>query len=138
MFRFYTPGKRQKTYGFLTLLRSIDMAHCTIKWVDYSQIWPRLNHALVSWLLTWSRLLLAELAQQYFPSRYLLGQNSNENTRTKCEILSKLIKTPERCHRRLSDISVVIFEQVSHIALVFPLSTSNKYISAVKVNAGLV
>ena len=138
MFRFYTPGKRQKTCGFLTLSRGIDMAHCAIKWVDYSQIWPSLNHALVSWLLTWSRFLLAELAQQYFPSRYLLGQNSNENTRTKCEILSKLIKTPERCHRRLSDVSVVTFEEISHIALVFPLSTSSKYISAVKVNAGWV
>ena len=46
---------------------------------------------------------------------YLLKVNYR-NTRTKCEIFSKLIiKTPER---RRSDVFIVNFEDISHFALV--------------------
>ena len=44
-----------------------------------------------------------------------------------CEISSKLtLKTPERRQRCSSGIFIVIFEQISHIVLVFPLLTLKK------------
>ena len=52
---------------------------------------------------------------------------NNENTRTICEIYSKLtIKTAEQRHRRCSGFFVVNFEQVSHIVLVFTILSLNK------------
>ena len=56
---------------------------------------------------------------------YLLKFN-NRNTRARCEICSKLtIKTPERRDWRRSGVSIVDFEHISHLALVFLLLTSN-------------
>ena len=44
-----------------------------------------------------------------------------------CEISSKLtLKTPERRQRYSSGIFIVIFEQILHIVLVFPLLTLKK------------
>ena len=56
---------------------------------------------------------------------YLLVQNNNRNTRTICEMSSKLtIKTPKlHQNRHHSGVSIVKFKQISHIALVFPLLT---------------
>ena len=49
-------------------------------------------------------------------------KNVNENTRTICEVCSKLtIKTPER-----SGVFIHNLEQILHIVLVFPLMTLNK------------
>ena len=43
-----------------------------------------------------------------------------------CEICSKLtVKTPEQCHWRRSGVFIANFEQISHIALVFPILTLN-------------
>ena len=43
-----------------------------------------------------------------------------ENTRTRCEICSKLtIKTPERRQWRRSGVFIVNFEHISHLVLVF-------------------
>ena len=62
---------------------------------------------------------------------YLLKVN-NKNTRTKCEICSKLtIKTPDRrCsnltvnfEQRRSGVFIVHFEYISHLVLVFLLLT---------------
>ena len=54
---------------------------------------------------------------------YLLKVN-NRNTRTRCEICSKLtIKTPERHQRRCSGVFIVNFEHISHLVLVFLLLT---------------
>ena len=56
---------------------------------------------------------------------YLLKVN-NKNTRTKCEICSKLtIKTPERRHWRRFGVFIVNFEHISHLFQVFPLLTLN-------------
>ena len=45
---------------------------------------------------------------------------NNRNTRTRCEICSKLtIKTPERRHLRRSGLVFVNFEHISHLVLVF-------------------
>ena len=49
---------------------------------------------------------------------------SNRNTRTRCEIGSKLtIKTPERRQWRHSGVFIVNFEHISHLALVLLLLT---------------
>ena len=62
----------------------------------------------------------------YLASIYLL-KVSNGNTRTMSEFCSKIsIKTPERHHRDRSDIFIVKIEQISYIALVFPLLTLNE------------
>ena len=54
---------------------------------------------------------------------YLLNVN-NRNTRTRCEICSKLtIKTPERRQWRRSGVFIVNFEHISHLAVVFLLLT---------------
>ena len=56
-------------------------------------------------------------------SIYLLKVN-NRNTRTRCEIYSKLItKTQERRHWRLSGVFIANFEHISHLVLVFLLLT---------------
>ena len=45
---------------------------------------------------------------------------NNSNTRTRCEICSKLtIRTPERRQWRRSSIFIVSFEHVSHLNLLF-------------------
>ena len=50
----------------------------------------------------------------------------NRNSRTRCEICSKLtIKIPERYHWRRSGIFIVNFEHISHLVLVFLLLTLN-------------
>ena len=57
---------------------------------------------------------------------YLLKFNSR-NIRTRCEICSKLtIKTPEQ-HQRFG-VFIVNFEHISHLVLVSPLLTLNKYL----------
>ena len=56
---------------------------------------------------------------------YLLKVN-NRNTRTRCEIFSKLTKKiPERHHWHRSGIFIVNFEHISHLVLVFLLLTLN-------------
>ena len=53
----------------------------------------------------------------YTTGMYLF-EVSNGNTRTICEVCLKLtVNTPERLHSRCSDV-LIIFEQISHIALV--------------------
>ena len=61
---------------------------------------------------------------------YLLKVN-NRNTRTRCEMCSKLtIKTPERRQWRRPGVFIVNFEHISHPALVFLLLTLNIYLPA--------
>ena len=56
---------------------------------------------------------------------YLLKVN-NRNTRTRCEICSKLTaRTLERRYWRRSGVFVVNFEHISHLVLVFLLLTLN-------------
>ena len=58
-----------------------------------------------------------------YPAGIYFFKVNNENTRTMCEICSKLTttKTPERSHWRRSGVFVVNFEQISHNVVVFPL-----------------
>ena len=56
---------------------------------------------------------------------------NNRNTRTKCEICSKLIiKTTERCQWRRSGVFIVDFEHILHLALVFLLLTLSRWMPA--------
>ena len=60
------------------------------------------------------------------PAFYLFKVN-NRNTRTRCEICSKLtINTPERRHWRRSGVFIVNFEHISHLVLVFLLLTLSR------------
>ena len=62
------------------------------------------------------------------PSRHIVNTG---NTRTMCEIFFKLTtKTLERWQWRRFGVFTVNFEQISHIALVFPLLNLNKYMPA--------
>ena len=55
-----------------------------------------------------------------------LPKVNNRNTKTKCEMCSKLtIKTPERPQRRSSGVFIVNFEHISYFVLVFLLLTLN-------------
>ena len=63
----------------------------------------------------------------YNPAGIYLLKVNNRNTRTRCEICSKLtINTPERRHWRPSGVFIVNFEHISHLVLVFLLLTLNK------------
>ena len=52
---------------------------------------------------------------------------NNRNTRTRSKMCSKLtIKTPEQCHWCRSGVSIVNFEHISHLFLVFLLLTLSR------------
>ena len=73
------------------------------------------------WKLLGIRVL--QLSRNYRAGIYLLKVN-NKNTRTRCEICSKLtIKTPERRHWCRSGVFIVIFEHIRLLVLVFLLLT---------------
>ena len=58
------------------------------------------------------------------PADNYIFKVNNRNTRTKCEICSKLtIKIPER--RRRSGTFIVNFEHISHLVMVFLLLILN-------------
>ena len=67
----------------------------------------------------------------FWTTRVYLFKVNKRNTRTMCEVCSKLtIKTPERLQWRQwrrSCVFIVKFEQISHIVLVFLLLTLNKW-----------
>ena len=58
------------------------------------------------------------------PAGIYMFKVNNRNTRTRCEICSKLtIKTPEPGHWRRSGVFIVNFKHISHLVLVFLLLT---------------
>ena len=63
--------------------------------------------------------ILENLIRRLMKVFYLLKVN-NRNTRTRCQIHSKLtIKTPERCQWRRSGVFIVNFKHISHLVLLF-------------------
>ena len=61
------------------------------------------------------------------PTGIYLCKVNNRNTRTRCEICSKLtIKIPERRQWRRSGIFIVNFEHIPHLVLVFLLLTLSR------------
>ena len=72
-----------------------------------------------------------EQTKNGYPAGNYMFKVNNRNTRTRCEICSKLtIKTPERRQWRHSDIFVVNFEHISHFVVVFLLLTLTRWMSA--------
>ena len=70
----------------------------------------------------------------YNPAGIYLLNVININTRTRCEICSKLtVKTAERCQWRRSGVFIVNFEHISHLVLVFLLLILNMLFPAGKV-----
>ena len=62
-----------------------------------------------------------------FPVGIYLFKVNNRNTRTRCEICSKLtINTPERRQWRRSGVFIVNFEHISHLVLVLLLLTLSR------------
>ena len=73
-------------------------------------------------------------ADNAIPAGNYIFEVNNRNTRTSCEICSKLtIKIPEQCHWHCSGIFIVNFEHTSHLVLVFLLLTLN-----IKLPAGIM
>ena len=61
------------------------------------------------------------------PAGICLFKVNNRNTRTSCEICSKLtINTPKRRQWRRSGVFIVNFEHISHLVLVFLLLTLSR------------
>ena len=90
-----------------------------------TKVYYTLEWALTSKFYRIIGLGLPLLAASYPPGICLLKVN-NRNTRTRCEICSKLtIKTPGRRHWRRSGVFIVNFEHISHLVLVFLLLTLN-------------
>ena len=62
-----------------------------------------------------------------FPAGNSMFKINNRNTRTRCEICSKLtIKIPEQHQLRRSSLLIVNFEHISRLVLVFLLLTLSK------------
>ena len=78
------------------------------------------------------KIIIFKILQKIFHLRFLATGNympkfNNKNTRTRCEICSKLtIKTPERSQWRRSGVFIVNFEHILHLVLVFLLLTLNR------------
>ena len=71
-------------------------------------------------------VLPTALRKSWISNDIYLLKVSNRNTRTKCEICSRLtIKTPERLCWRPSAVFIANFENISHLVLVLPLLTLN-------------
>ena len=67
------------------------------------------------------------LKEHLLPAGNYMLKVNNRNTRTRCEICSKLtIKTPERRHWRRFGVFLVNFEHISHLFLMFLLLTSSR------------
>ena len=64
---------------------------------------------------------------EFFLVRIYMFKVNNRNSRTRCEICSKLtIKTLERHHWRRSGVFIVNFKHLSHLALVFLFLTLSR------------
>ena len=85
----------------------------------------KLRRNLINRLETYV-LIIEKVLASLFPADIYLLKVNNRNTRTRCEICSKLtIKTPERRHWRRSGFFIVNFEHISHLVVVFLLLTLN-------------
>ena len=72
-------------------------------------------------------VLFGTLIGLWIPSGNCMFKVNNRNTRTRYGIYAKSTKkTLERCHWRRSDLSIVNFEYISYLILVFLLLTSSR------------
>ena len=87
-----------------------------------------LSHAFLHGFLIISNFVKFYLQKKpnQIPAGNYMFKVNNINTRTRCEICSKLtITTPGR-HWRRSGVFIVNFEYISHLVLVFLLLTLNR------------
>ena len=73
------------------------------------------NHGTTSWFWTTLEKLIHFITMFSLPTKHLLPQINNRNSRTRCEICSKLttIKPPEQRPWRRSGVFIVNFEHIS-------------------------
>ena len=95
------------------------------------RVLPRINIHIINCDHTY--VTFAPISMQYRfqlvtrPSHIYVFKVDNENTRTRCEICSKLtIKTLERRQWRRCGVFIFNFEHISNLLLVFLLLTLNK------------
>ena len=63
---------------------------------------------------------------ELYPAGIYLLKGNNRNTRTRCEICSKLaVQTPERRHLGRSGVFIITFEHLSRLVLVLLLLALN-------------
>ena len=62
----------------------------------------------------------------FLPAGNYMFKVNNRNTRTKCEIRTKLLKKPERHHWRRSVVFIINFVHISHVFLMFLLLTFSR------------
>ena len=91
--------------------------------------WLRLGKFLVLLFCCW----LCTLFSAWIPSQYLLVRVKHWKQQNNVWNLFKVIltiKTPKRRHWLRSGVFIVKFKQISHIFLMFPLMTLNKWMVA--------
>ena len=101
----------------------------TVRWLIFEffknaiNILSKIISAIISDIaLTW----LNNNENSIYPTGIYLLKVNNRNTRTRCEIYSKLtIKIPEWLHRGRSGVFIVNFERILHLAVVFLFLTLN-------------
>ena len=72
------------------------------------------------------KCFLTSVIVKYYPAEIYLLKLNNRNTRTRCEICSKLtIKTPERRHWGRSGVLIVNFEYISHLVSIVNFKQAN-------------
>ena len=70
----------------------------------------------------WIKYLFHRYFGLIIPAGNYMFRVDNRNTRTTCELCSKLtINTPEGYQRRLSGVFIINFENISHLVSVFLL-----------------
>ena len=98
----------------MTLVQSISSCHLIHDFSEVSRILYRGRN-----IFTTDRKYLW-LFVKIFPAGIYLLKVNNWNTRTRCEICSKLtIKTPKRHYWSRSGVFIVNCEHISHLVLVF-------------------
>ena len=97
---------------------------CCILCIICFNVGLRWRNCSARWNVDWE-------SKYNFPAGIYLLKVNNKNTRTRCEICSKLtIKTPERRQWRRSGVFIVNFKRISHLVLVFLLLTLNMQLPA--------
>ena len=103
--------------------RFFECAYC-IKGKQIRLLLERYANFFTSTLSKVHWLQLASVSSCHFPACNYMFKVNNRNTRTRCEICSKLpIKTPEWHHCHRSGVFIVNFEHISHLLLLFLLLT---------------
>ena len=114
---------KEKQKHFVIMLLSIwniglfrDRLNCICK-----SFWPTRSHERklfwIVWLISWWLDVW-----MHFPAGNYMFKVNNRNSKTGCEICSRLtIKTPERHHCGRSGVFIVNFDHISHLFVVFLL-----------------